>query len=215
MGKTYGTPGPRGIYPEMCDSRTLSRCSVLANALWPRLIVQADDQGRLHGDGQDVRGLCFPKMEVTAAQVDEALEELARVGCIRRYDRRGEPYIQLMDWWAYQSFMRRAYPSRYPAPTGWKDIIYGIDGAPPTYKMAAAGRGETRQKSAAKRGRTPPTLADPSLANPTLVEPTQPESTARRRAASGGKSQATEEAGDGTLKAALLANGLHLGKAPA
>lgn len=213
MGKAYGTPGPRSIYPDLCDSRSMSRCSILANALWPRLIVQADDQGRLHGDAHDIRGLCFPKMDVTAAEVDGALDELAHAGSLRRYDRRGEPYIQLVEWWAYQSFGRRAYPSRYPAPVGWKDIIYGVEGAPATYKLAlppnAAPRRDTRQKTAAKRGKTPPTLVDPTPSNPVPSDPSRPRSTARQNAASG---RSQNETGDGKLKAELEAHGLSLAR---
>jgi hypothetical protein len=155
MPKTFATPGPRSIYPEMCDSRSLSRCGLLANALWPRLIVQADDQGRLHGDAADIRGLCFPKMpRVTARAVGDALAELADVGSIARYDVDDEPYLQIRDWWQYQAYQRRAFPSRFPAPEGWKDVIYGLAGFPETYEQAT----KPPRRAAAPR-RVPPLRA--------------------------------------------------------
>jgi hypothetical protein len=156
----------------MCDSRTLSRCSIMANALWPRLIVQADDQGRLHGDAQDIRGLCFPKMpDVTVAEVAAALQELAAQRSLRLYERRGEPYIQISDWWQYQSFQRRAYPSRYPCPPGWMDIVYGIEGAPATFAKAHE---EVLRRSAAKRRAAPPSPSRTSPSKPIPSEPAAP-----------------------------------------
>lgn len=126
MPKAYGTAGPRAIYPDMCDSRTLARCGLMANALFPRLIVQSDDQGRLHGDSQDMAALCFPKMPRVWKDVPKAMDELATVGAIVRYEVDGEPYVQVAQWWQYQGHMRRAYPSRHPAPDGWEDKVYGL-----------------------------------------------------------------------------------------
>lgn len=138
MPKEYSTPGPRAIYPEMCDSRSLAKCGVVANALWPRMIVQADDQGRLAGDAVDILGLCFSKMldKVTLKQVRTAIEELEGAGQIERYEADGEPYIQILTWWSWQGSMRRAYPSRHPAPTDWDDYVYGYDSHPKTLRDA-------------------------------------------------------------------------------
>ena len=137
MAKEYGTPGPRAIYPEMCDSRSLARCGIVANALWPRLIAQADDQGRLAGNAVDVLGLCFPKMldKVSVRQVRTALEELVAAGMIQLYEIADEPYIQILTWWEWQAGMRRAYPSRHPAPDGWDDAVYGYEDHPATYRV--------------------------------------------------------------------------------
>lgn len=136
MAKEFSTPGPRAVYPEMCDSRSLAKCGIHANALWPRLIVQADDQGRLAGNAIDVLGLCFPKMldRVTVRHVRAALEELEASGMVALYEVDGEPYIQILTWWEWQASMRRAYPSRHPAPESWDDAVYGYEDHPPTYR---------------------------------------------------------------------------------
>lgn len=126
MPKAYGTAGPRAVYPDMCDSRTLAKCGLMANALFPRLIIQADDQGRLHGDAADMAALCFPKMARLHRDVPRAMDELAAVGAVLRYEVDGEPYVQVLSWWQYQGHMRRAYPSRHPAPEGWEDRVYGL-----------------------------------------------------------------------------------------
>jgi hypothetical protein len=138
MAKEYSTPGPRAIYPELCDSRSLAKCGIVANALWPRLVVQADDQGRLAGDAVDVLGLCFPKMldRVTVRQVRVALDEIEAAAMISRYEVDGDPYIQILTWWDWQASMRRAYPSRHPAPPDWIDAVYGFEDHPLTYRAA-------------------------------------------------------------------------------
>jgi hypothetical protein len=126
MPKEYGTAGPRAIYPDLCDSRTLARCGLMANALFPRLIIQADDQGRIHGDATDVAALCFPKMPRVHRDIPKAMNELVSVGAVIAYEVDGEPYVQVTSWWQYQGHQRRAYPSRHPAPEGWEDRVYGL-----------------------------------------------------------------------------------------
>lgn len=173
MPKEFGTVGPRSIYPEMCDSRSLARCGLMANALFPRLIVQADDQGRLHGDGVDMAGLCFSKMPKLHRQVPAALEELAAQKCIIAYEVDGEPYIQITEWWQYQGHQRRAYPSRHPAPEGWEDKVYGLT------RQVPADSGETppdAPRNSGTRGESPPSLAEPSpsLSSPSVPSPREP-----------------------------------------
>ncbi len=151
MTKQYGTPGPRAIYPEMCSSPSLGRCGLLANALFPRLVAMADDQGRLAGGANVVLLQCLPRMaeQLRAKDVDEALTELTTAGMLVRYAVRGEPLLQVAGWWRWQSSMRRAYPSRWPAPRGWTDLVYGLGGDPQTVKEAAAA---TPPRNAAIRG---------------------------------------------------------------
>lgn len=155
MVKQYGTPGPRAIYPEMCDSPSLGRCGVLANALFPRLIAQADDQGRLAGDAHDVALTCLPKMlrAITISDVEDALVQLEAAAMLQRYEVRGERYVQLVQWWRWQASQRRAYPSRWPAPKGWQDLVYGSSKADPeTFEQAVS---DSSPRNAAIRGISP------------------------------------------------------------
>ena len=130
MTKLYGTPGPRAVVPAICTSRSLGRCDLLANVIFVRLIVLADDQGRFYGDARDIAVRCIPLHleQIDQAEVATALDCLEREHCILRYVFDGEPYLQLLNWWKYQSGLRRAYPSQYPAPGGWEDRVYGLPG---------------------------------------------------------------------------------------
>lgn len=129
MTKQYSTPGPRAIYPEIADSASLARCGLLANALFPRLIAQADDQGRLPGSAREVQMQCLPHLGyVRTDEVDAALDALQAEHHLLRYEAGGRALVQLITWWRWQSSQRRAYPSRWPAPKGWHDPVYGAWG---------------------------------------------------------------------------------------
>jgi hypothetical protein len=140
MTKQFGTTGPRSIYPDIARSRSLRRCGLLANVLFPRLIPQADDQGRGQGDPADVATLTGVLLlaGVDLAAAEAAVDELVDHGMLRLYDVDGEPYWQLVGWWEWQGpAMRRAFASRHPAPPDWTDLVYGNgDGQPPTWRAA-------------------------------------------------------------------------------
>ena len=120
--KAYGTPGPRSLHPSICTSETLADTSLLAQLLFDRLIVQADDQGRLKGSARHVRAECVPLLDdVNTADVDLALEELAKARAITRYTIEGRQCVQITGWWEFQGHQRNIYPSRLPAPEGWSE----------------------------------------------------------------------------------------------
>lgn len=136
MPKEYGTPGPRAIYPDICTSRSLAACSIEAQLLFDRLLAQADDQGRLEGDAAVIKSLCVPLVDTIPtrsigrgnnrfAGIDELLAELEAEELVIRYSAGRSRLVQVLTWWRWQQGMRRAYPSRWPAPDGWVDAIYG------------------------------------------------------------------------------------------
>lgn len=173
MPKEYATPGPRAIYPEICTSRSIASCSLEAQLLFDRLVCQADDQGRLEGDAMVIKALCVPLIaKLTVKVVDRALNELVAEKVVQRYETEGHVLVQIVTWWRWQQSQRRAYPSRWPAPEGWIDPVYGHGGdSPASYKawlevrpaappppadspQPAAPRGESPQ-IAAERGESP------------------------------------------------------------
>lgn len=136
MPKEYGTPGPRAIYPDICTSRSVAACSIEAQLLFDRLLAQADDQGRLEGDAAVIKSLCVPLVDTIPARtigrgshrfvgIDELLAELEAEELVIRYSVGRSRLVQVLTWWRWQQGMRRAYPSRWPAPDGWVDAIYG------------------------------------------------------------------------------------------
>lgn len=138
MPKEYGTPGPRAIYPDACTSRSLSSVGPEAERLFWRLISQADDQGRLEGDALVIRSLCVPLLaKASTALVERWLRELVNAQLVVTYQHDGADLVQIVTWWRWQAGMRRAYASKWPAPEGWHDVVFGHGGdGPKTYRDA-------------------------------------------------------------------------------
>ena len=131
MPKSYGTPGTRAISPDCCTSQSLAACSLGAQLLFDRLMVQADDQGRLQADPMVVKAACFPLApDATPRRIATWMGELVAQKMVEHY-KSGTVFVaQLLGWWKFQSGMRRAYPSRWDAPKGWIDKVYGQVGTP-------------------------------------------------------------------------------------
>lgn len=158
MTKQYSTPGPRAIYPELCDSPSMGRVGLLANALFPRLIAQADDQGRLPGSPREVLMLCLGQLSsVTVNDVEAALAELEAEGHVQRYAASGRNLLQLVTWWRWQANQRRAYPSRWASPPGWRDLVYGTTAN--DLKTLDEAMAATPPRNAAIRGKLPQVAA--------------------------------------------------------
>lgn len=127
MTKRFSTPGPRALHPDLCGDARLAKCSLGAQLLYDRLVLQADDQGRLHGLAHVVKAVCFPlAIEVSEKKVRTWLAEVAANGLVELYSAGGIELIQVKDWWENEAGMRRAYPSHWPAPPGWTDNVYGV-----------------------------------------------------------------------------------------
>jgi hypothetical protein len=127
MPKAYGTPGPRVLYPDCCTSQSLAECSMGAQLLFDRLIVQSDDQGRQQADPPIIKAVCFPYFpEATPRRISVWLAELEKAGMVVLYSVGKAALVQLRGWWTYQSGMRRAYPSRWGAPPDWSDRVFGV-----------------------------------------------------------------------------------------
>jgi len=106
----------RLIKDSICTSEDLNRLSPEAEILFYRLIVQADDFGRYHGNPSIVKSNCFPLKsdELHSSQVDSWLNELATNGLIDRYEADGRKYICFHKWDKHQNI--RAKKSKFPAP---------------------------------------------------------------------------------------------------
>jgi hypothetical protein len=111
----------RVIRGEILTSDSLSRVSRDAESLFWRLIIAADDFGRLDGRLGVLRAAAWPaRDDVTAEQIGRWLDELA--GCdpdgggpVIRYAVQGRPYLQLRNWEQHRAASKRAAKSRFPA----------------------------------------------------------------------------------------------------
>ena len=132
MPKAYGTPGPRILSPDCCTSESLAECSLGAQLLFDRLLVQSDDQGRQQADPAVIKATSFPlAADATPKRIATWMGELDRAGMVTLYRSGKVAIVQLNGWWKYQSGARRAYPSRWVAPDGWADRVFGVGKADP------------------------------------------------------------------------------------
>jgi hypothetical protein len=154
------------IRGEFVSSDSLSRVSLHAELLFIRLILVADDYGRVDGRLPKLRADLFPMREtVRAADLERWLNELATAdgvtGPLQRYEVEHRPYLQLLNWETHRGKGQRAATSRFPAPPAGDpripEDVPGISGDPPEGRGTRdEGRGTRRAGARARGAQTDP-----------------------------------------------------------
>lgn len=104
----------RIIKESICTSDQIDKLSAFAEVTFYRLIVNADDYGRMDGRAAVLRSRLFPLKDVRNSQIEDALRELASVELVNTYYVDGKPFVRLSGWDRHQQI--RAKKSKYPAP---------------------------------------------------------------------------------------------------
>lgn len=112
------------LFPQSYSTdRRYGRLSLKAIGLFPLIWANADDQGRLCGDPEEIKYAVCPNIDhITKTDIPEVLAEIEKNGLLKVYDAGETPAIQLLDWWDVHR-PQWAYPSQYPPPEGWKDRL--------------------------------------------------------------------------------------------
>ena len=112
------------VFPQSYSTdRRFSRLSIMAIALYPLMWANADDQGRLGGDPDEIKYTCCPNIDhITKSDIPALLTELSENHLIVSYKTSKTEAIQMLDWWEVQR-LQWAWPSEYPAADGWKDHL--------------------------------------------------------------------------------------------
>jgi len=85
--------------------------------------ANADDQGRLSGDPEEVKYAVCPNIDhIPKADVPQLLKELEINQLIKVYNTSKTEAIQILDWWDVHR-PQWAWPSQYPPPEGWQDHL--------------------------------------------------------------------------------------------
>ncbi len=103
----------------------IGRVSLKAAILYDRMWINADDQGRLSGDPDEIKYIVCPNLpEISKEDVPSLLKELADIkpGLILLYPTSKTEAIQMIDWWEEQK-LQWASPSSNPPPEGWTDHV--------------------------------------------------------------------------------------------
>ena len=101
----------------------MGRVSLKAATLYDRVWINADDQGRVSGDPDEIKYTACPNLpDISKDDIPGLLLELEKQGLIQVYSTSRQTAIQMLDWWQEQK-LQWAYPSPYPPPEGWTDHL--------------------------------------------------------------------------------------------
>jgi len=104
--------------------RRYGRLSLKAIGLFPLMWSNADDQGRLCGDPEEIKYAVCPNIDhITKQDIPGLLQELQDNNLILCYDTPKSAAIQMLDWWDANQKMQWAWPSDYQPPEGWQDHL--------------------------------------------------------------------------------------------
>lgn len=157
----------RVIRASILESSSLSRVSELAEALFWRLIVSADDFGRYVADPELVAAYVYPRRRsVSPEDVSARLEELATCdedgrGPVHLYEIAGRRYLWLVRWELYRGNSKRGRTSKYPLPP---EIPNGL--SPPADARVTAGA----RSGDESRGVAPSSSGSPAATASTVPE---------------------------------------------
>ncbi|MGE5572969.1 MAG: hypothetical protein ACM3ZU_08135 [Bacteroidota bacterium] len=93
-----------------------------AQLLWDRIIVHADDFGRLRGEPEWVKAKCKPLSPRPPSDFELALSEMETSGLIKRYVVAGSHYIQIVKFDQHQDGLHKRTRSEFPDPPGSREM---------------------------------------------------------------------------------------------
>lgn len=109
-------PRIRTFKPECRQHRKVGALSDRDFRLWFGMVLEADDEGRLVANSEQLRVLIWGyHPSVTVEDVENSLQALARQGLVRLYFARGVRYCVFTSWHDHQR-INRPSPSKLPPP---------------------------------------------------------------------------------------------------
>lgn len=108
----------RSVHPELCTDDVMARLPAEVERTFVRLWTHLDDEGRCVDNPQLIKAALLPLHDdVTVADVDEHLDELAAVGLLRRYEANGKRFLTVKpESWKQWQKPRHRYESKFPPP---------------------------------------------------------------------------------------------------
>lgn len=96
----------------ICTSDAINSLSSDAEVLFYRLLVVADDYGRMDARMQIIKSQCFPlKDSMTSSKIEKLIQELAVGNLITFYKVSGKPFLYVNKW-----DQRQRSQAKYPDP---------------------------------------------------------------------------------------------------
>lgn len=105
----------RIIKESVCTSETIDKMSWFEECFFHRLWTACDDYGRMDARPAILKSKLFPlKERLSLKDIQNALQKMVDIGCVRLYECDSKPYLYLPSWEVHQQV--RAKKSKYPAP---------------------------------------------------------------------------------------------------
>jgi hypothetical protein len=86
--------------------------------LFPLVVANTDDYGRLPGDAFTIKNLVLPSSQRSERDFETALEVIAAVGLVLRYVVDDTIYLQVNNFAEHQPGLKQSKVERYPPPSG-------------------------------------------------------------------------------------------------
>jgi len=155
----------RVIREGITTSEPMAAVSFEAECLFFRLMLVADDFGAFDGRPIIVRAKAMPLRDVTAAQIDEWLRELAEQSLIVRYESEGKPYVAIPKF----KQRTRANSAKYPLPEHWQTVDGQLpDNCPTSAGLVGGGGGGAFVFGGVNDGAEPPASQPPAILLPLI-----------------------------------------------
>lgn len=105
----------RIIKESVCTSDTIDQMSWFEECFYHRLWTACDDYGRMDARPAILKSKLFPlKDRLSLKDIQNALQRMVDIGCVRLYECDSKPYLYLPSWEVHQQV--RAKKSKFPAP---------------------------------------------------------------------------------------------------
>lgn len=112
----------RSVHPSICESEDMVDVPAEVERTFVRLWTHCDDEGRAKDNPRLIKAALYPLLDdMTAATVDEHLEELAKRDLIVRYEVDGVAYLAIPSWSRWQHPQKKR-TSDIPAPPESTDL---------------------------------------------------------------------------------------------
>jgi hypothetical protein len=96
--------------------QTAGKLGEFAQSLYPLLVANSDDYGRMAGDAFTVKHAVFPTSPRREDDFLAAIQSMHRVRLIHWYEANGLQLIQIMDFEAHQPGLHKRTGSKFPEP---------------------------------------------------------------------------------------------------
>lgn len=142
----------RIIKESTCTSDTIDQMTWFEECFFHRLWTACDDYGRMDARPAILKSKLFPlKERLSLKDIQNALQKMVDIGCVRLYECDSKPYLYLPSWEVHQQI--RAKKSKYPAPDEACNHMISSDIKCPRNPIQSESESESKESAPARRAR--------------------------------------------------------------